>query len=174
MTCPENGSIFSCREGVSAGHAPPLSPAVIASGCPVPYRTPLINSLLQRLSSLFASKSPFQHQGLLNIPELALYPTACQLTTTSMAQWPLCRPPSFLQLPAGDIRVKRLARPETELPGDLFRSRRCREGSIPYSKVRATGPALQEGLRAEKIPYPPVAPTAVDRSESPLGCLPML
>ena len=140
---------------------PPPSPAVIASGCPVSYRTPLINSLLQR-------------QGPLNIPELALYPTACQLTTTSMAQWPLCRPPSFLQLPAGDIRVKRLARPETELPGDLFRSWRCREGSIPYSKVRATGPALQEGLRAEKIPYPPVAPTAVDRSESPLGCLPML
>ena len=71
---------------------PPPSPAVIASGCPVSYRTPLINSLLQRLSSLFASKSPFQRQGPLNIPELALYPTACQLTTTSMAQWPPCRP----------------------------------------------------------------------------------
>ena len=68
---------------------PPPSPAVIASGCPVSYRTPLINSLLQRLS-LFASK--FQRQGPLNVPELALYPMACQLTTTSMAQWPLCRP----------------------------------------------------------------------------------
>ena len=62
----------------------------------------------------------------------------------------LSHPPSFLQLPAGDIRVKRLARPEIESPGDLFRSRRCSEGSIPYSKVRATGPVLQEGPRAEK------------------------
>jgi len=64
----------------------------------------------------------------------------------------LNHPPSFPQLRAGDIRVKRLARPETELPGDLFRSRRCREGSIPFSKVRATGASGRPSGRKNTIP----------------------
>ena len=79
--------IISCLDLV----LPPF-PAIIVSRCLVSYQTPLINSLLQHLSLLFASKSSFQHQGPLNIPELALYLMACQLTTTSMAQWPLCQP----------------------------------------------------------------------------------
>ena len=36
---------------------------LIVSRCPVSYRTSLINPLLQRFSSLVASKSPFQYQG---------------------------------------------------------------------------------------------------------------
>jgi len=50
----------------------------------------------------------------------------------------------------GTSESKGLARPETELPGDLLRSWQCREGSTPYSKVHATGLVLQEGLWAEK------------------------
>jgi len=60
--------ITSCLDLV-----PPPSPVVIVSRCPVSYQTPLINSLLQCLSLLFTSKSPFQRQGPLNIPELVLY-----------------------------------------------------------------------------------------------------
>ena len=68
---------FSRRLGhLRLDFVPPPSSRRLASGCLVSYRTPLINPLLQRLLSLFASKSHFQHQGPLNIPQLTLYPTA--------------------------------------------------------------------------------------------------
>ena len=111
---------------------------LIVSRCPVSYRTSLINPLLQRFSSLVASKSPFQYQG-------RKYPS-----------WHCCHshgpmtPVDFRasrNFKLGTSEWKGLARPKTELLGDLFRSRQCREGSILYSKVHTTGPVLQEGRK---------------------------
>ena len=53
-------------------------------------------------------------------------------------------------------------------PGDAERVR------FPTQRYVRLSRCFRKVFRPKKIPYPPVAPTAADRSESPLGCLPML